>query len=318
MPRAVVTGGAGFLGSHLCEALLARDIEVLCLDNFLTGTPANVAHLLEHPGFRLVRADVTDYVHVPERADHVLHFASPASPIDYAELPIHTMKVGSIGTLHSLGLAKEKGARFLLASTSETFGDPLVHPQPESYWGNVNPVGPRGVYDEAKRFAEAMVSAYRRTHGVDTAIVRIFNTYGPRMRPRDGRAIPTFIRQALLGEPLTVAGDGSQTRSVCYVSDLVEGLLRLLLSGEPGPMNIGNPQEIPVLQLAERIRDLTGSTSEITFVPRPEDDPTVRQPDISLARRALGWEPRVGLDDGLQRTVDWFRTHAELEASVLR
>jgi dTDP-glucose 4,6-dehydratase len=312
MTRAVVTGGAGFLGSHLCEALLDRDIEVLCLDNFLTGTPANVAHLMEHPGFRLVRADVTDYVHVAGPVDHVLHFASPASPIDYAELPIHTLKVGSIGTLHSLGLAKEKNARFLLASTSETYGDPLVHPQPESYWGNVNPVGPRGVYDEAKRFAEAMVSAYRRTHGVDTAIVRIFNTYGPRMRPRDGRAIPTFIRQALLGEPLTVAGDGSQTRSVCYVDDLVEGLLRLLLSGEPGPMNIGNPQEIPVLQLAERIRDLTGSRSEITFVPRPEDDPTVRQPDISLARRVLRWEPAVSLDDGLRRTIEWFGTHAEI------
>jgi dTDP-glucose 4,6-dehydratase len=312
MTRAVVTGGAGFLGSHLCEALLDRDIEVLCLDNFLTGTPANVAHLMEHPGFRLVRADVTDYVHVAGPVDHVLHFASPASPIDYAELPIHTLKVGSIGTLHSLGLAKEKNARFLLASTSETYGDPLVHPQPETYWGNVNPVGPRGVYDEAKRFAEAMVSAYRRTHGVDTAIVRIFNTYGPRMRPRDGRAIPTFIRQALLGEPLTVAGDGSQTRSVCYVDDLVEGLLRLLLSGEPGPMNIGNPQEIPVLQLAERIRDLTGSPSEITFVPRPEDDPTVRQPDISLARRVLRWEPAVSLDDGLRRTIEWFRTHAEI------
>jgi dTDP-glucose 4,6-dehydratase len=312
MTRAVVTGGAGFLGSHLCEALLDRDVEVLCLDNFLTGTPANVAHLMEHPGFRLVRADVTDYVHVAGPVDHVLHFASPASPIDYAELPIHTLKVGSIGTLHSLGLAKEKNARFLLASTSETYGDPLVHPQPESYWGNVNPVGPRGVYDEAKRFAEAMVSAYRRTHGVDTAIVRIFNTYGPRMRPRDGRAIPTFIRQALLGEPITVAGDGSQTRSVCYVDDLVEGLLRLLLSGEPGPMNIGNPQEIPVLQLAERIRDLTGSRSEITFVPRPEDDPTVRQPDISLARRVLRWEPAVRLDDGLRRTIEWFRTHAEI------
>jgi dTDP-glucose 4,6-dehydratase len=312
VPRAVVTGGAGFLGSHLCEALLERDIEVLCLDNFLTGTPANVAHLLEHPGFRLVRADVTDYVHVAQRVDHVLHFASPASPVDYAELPIQTLKVGSIGTLHSLGLAKEKGARYLLASTSETYGDPLVHPQPETYWGNVNPVGPRGVYDEAKRFAEAMVTAYRRTHGVDTAIVRIFNTYGPRMRPRDGRAIPTFIRQALLGEPLTVAGDGSQTRSVCYVDDLVEGLLRLLLTDETGPMNIGNPEEVPVLELAERVLALTGSRSPITFVPRPVDDPTVRQPDISLARRALGWEPQVDLDDGLQRTIDWFRRQVDL------
>jgi dTDP-glucose 4,6-dehydratase len=312
MSRAVVTGGAGFLGSHLCEALLDREIEVLCLDNFLTGTPANVAHLLERPGFRLVRADVTDYVHVAPSVDYVLHFASPASPIDYAELPIHTMKVGSIGTLHTLGLAKEKGARYLIASTSETYGDPLVHPQPETYWGNVNPVGPRGVYDEAKRFAEALTSAYRRTHGVDTAIVRIFNTYGPRMRPRDGRAIPTFIRQALAGEPLTVAGDGSQTRSVCYVSDLVEGLLGFLLSSETGPMNIGNPHEIPVIDIARRIKELTGSNSPIEFIPRPEDDPTVRQPDISLARRALGWEPQVPLDDGLKRTIDWFSQHPDM------
>jgi dTDP-glucose 4,6-dehydratase len=312
MVRAVVTGGAGFLGSHLCEALLDRDVEVLCLDNFLTGTPENVAHLLEHPGFRLVRTDVTDYVHVPQPVDHVLHFASPASPVDYAELPIHTLKVGSIGTLHALGLAKEKGARFLLASTSECYGDPLVHPQPEDYWSNVNPVGPRGVYDEAKRFAEALTSAYRRTHGVDTAIVRIFNTYGPRMRPRNGRAIPTFIRQALAGEPWTVAGDGSQTRSVCYVSDLVDGLLRLLLSSAPGPMNIGNPHEVPVLHLAERIRELTGSRSPIVFVPRPEDDPKVRQPDITLARSVLGWAPEVALDEGLERTIAWFREHPEL------
>jgi dTDP-glucose 4,6-dehydratase len=312
MTRAVVTGGAGFLGSHLCEALLDRDVEVLCLDNFLTGAPDNVQHLLERPGFRLVRADVTDYIHVPQAVDYVLHFASPASPIDYAELPIHTMKVGSIGTLHSLGLAKEKGARYLLASTSETYGDPMVHPQPESYWGNVNPVGPRGVYDEAKRFAEALVSAYRRTHGVNTAIVRIFNTYGPRMRPRDGRAIPTFIRQALAGEPLTVAGDGSQTRSVCYVNDLVEGLLRFLLSSEPGPMNIGNPHEISVLDLARRIVELTGSSSEIELIPRPEDDPTVRQPDIALARRALGWEPQIPLDEGLKRTIDWFAEHPDI------
>ena len=312
--RAVVTGGAGFLGSHLCETLLATNYEVLCLDNFVTGVPANVAHLMEDPNFRLVRADVTDYVHVGDHVDAVLHFASPASPIDYLELPIHTLKVGSIGTLHALGLAREKSARFLLASTSETYGDPLVHPQAESYWGNVNPVGPRGVYDEAKRFAEALTMAYRRTHGVDTAIVRIFNTYGPRMRPRDGRAIPTFIRQALRDEPITVAGDGSQTRSVCYVTDLVTGILRLLHSTEAGPVNIGNPTELTVLQLAETVRDIVGSSSPITFVPRPVDDPSVRQPDISLARSTLGWQPDVSLDEGLKHTVAWFREHPEVLA----
>ncbi len=312
MPRAVVTGGAGFLGSHLCEALLERDIEVLCLDNFLTGTPVNVAHLMEHPGFRLVRADVTDSVRVAQRVDHVLHFASPASPIDYLELPIETLKVGSLGTLHALGLAKEKGARFLLASTSETYGDPQVHPQPETYWGHVNPVGPRGVYDEAKRFAEALTMAYRRTHGVDTAIVRIFNTHGPRMRPNDGRAIPAFTSQALTGRPITVAGDGSQTRSIIYVDDLVEGVVRLLRSDLPGPVNIGNPHEASVLRIAETVKRLTGSDSEIVFVPRPVDDPSIRQPDISLARRELGWEPTVGFTEGLRRTVEWFRAHPGL------
>jgi dTDP-glucose 4,6-dehydratase len=312
--RAVVTGGAGFLGSHLCGTLLATNYEVLCLDNFVTGVPANVAHLMENPNFRLVRADVTDYVHVGDPVDAVLHFASPASPIDYLELPIHTLKVGSIGTLHALGLAREKGARFLLASTSETYGDPLVHPQSESYWGNVNPVGPRGVYDEAKRFAEALTMAYRRTHAVDTAIVRIFNTYGPRMRPRDGRAIPTFIRQALREEPITVAGDGSQTRSVCYVTDLVTGILRLLHSEHPGPVNIGNPAELTVLRLAEIVRDVVGSSSPITFVPRPVDDPSVRQPDIALARSVLGWEPEVSLEEGLKHTVAWFREHPEVLA----
>ncbi len=312
MTRTVITGGAGFLGSHLCERLLAEGHEVVALDNFLTGTPRNVEHLLEHDRFRLVKADVTEYVHVTGPVDQVLHFASPASPIDYLELPIETMKVGSTGTLHTLGLAKEKGARFLLASTSETYGDPQVHPQPETYWGHVNPVGPRGVYDEAKRYAEALTMAYRRTHAVDTAIVRIFNTFGERMRPNDGRAIPTFIRQALRGEPVTVAGDGSQTRSVCYVDDLVDGLLRLLRSDLPGPVNLGNPHELSMLALAEQIVALTDSTSEITFIPRPTDDPTVRQPDITLARTELGWEPKVSIEQGLRRTIAWFRGHPEM------
>jgi dTDP-glucose 4,6-dehydratase len=312
MTRVVVTGGAGFLGSHLCQRLLGEGHEVVALDNFLTGRPANVEHLLEHDGFQLIKADITHYVHVPGPVDQILHFASPASPIDYLQLPIETLKVGSIGTLHTLGLAKEKGARFLLASTSETYGDPQVHPQPETYWGHVNPVGPRGVYDEAKRYAEALTMAYRRTHAVDTAILRIFNTYGERMRPRDGRAIPTFIRQALRGEPITVAGDGSQTRSVCYVDDLVEGILRLLRSDLPGPVNIGNPHELTMLELAERIRELAKSDSQIVFIERPEDDPTVRQPDITLARTALGWEPRVPLDEGLARTIEWFRGHPDI------
>jgi dTDP-glucose 4,6-dehydratase len=307
--RAVVTGGSGFLGSHLCERLLADGYEVVCVDNFCTGTPANVGHLMEHPGFRLVRMDVTDYIHVVGRVDLVLHFASPASPIDYLQLPIETLKVGSIGTLHAVGLAKDKSARFVLASTSETYGDPKVHPQPESYWGHVNPVGPRGVYDEAKRFGEALTMAYRRTAGVDTGIVRIFNTFGPRMRPFDGRAIPTFIRQALAGEPLTVAGDGSQTRSVCYVDDLVEGIVRFAATDHGGPVNIGNPHEISVLALAELIRDLCGSGSRIEFVDRPQDDPSVRQPDITLARDLLGWEPKIEMTDGLRRTIEWFAVH---------
>jgi dTDP-glucose 4,6-dehydratase len=310
-PRAVVTGGAGFLGSHLCERLLEEDYEVVALDDFCTGTPDNVAHLSQLGPFRLLRCDVTDYVHVPGDVDVVLHFASPASPIDYLQLPIATLKVGSMGTLHALGLAREKGARILLASTSEVYGDPQVHPQPEDYWGHVNPVGPRGVYDEAKRFGEALVMAYRKSHGVDTSIVRIFNTFGPRMRPNDGRAIPTFIRQALDREPITVAGDGSQTRSVCYVDDLVDGIIRLLHSGHPGPMNIGNPHEMSVRALAELIRDLTGTTSRIVTIPRPEDDPKVRQPDISLARRELGWEPRVPIEDGLKRTITWFESRRE-------
>ncbi|MGH4009833.1 MAG: UDP-glucuronic acid decarboxylase family protein [Pseudonocardiaceae bacterium] len=305
--RAVVTGGAGFLGSHLCERLLVEGYSVLCLDDLSTGSPANVAHLSEVGPFRLIRADVTDFVHVVGDVDAVLHFASPASPIDYLRMPIETLKVGSVGTLHTLGLAREKKARYLLASTSEAYGDPQVHPQPESYWGHVNPVGPRGVYDEAKRFAEAMTMAYRRAQGVDTAIVRIFNTHGPRMRPDDGRAVPTFIRQALAGEPLTVAGDGSQTRSIQYVDDLVDGCLRLLRSTLAGPVNIGNPYEVSINELAALIRDLVGSSSAVCYVPRPEDDPTVRQPDITLARRSLGWEPTVDLADGLRRTITWFR-----------
>jgi len=305
--RVVVTGGAGFLGSHLCEQLLADGCDVVAIDNFLTGSPGNVEPLLADERFRLIRADITDYLHVPGPVDQILHFASPASPTDYLKLPIETLKVGSIGTLHALGLAKEKGARFLLASTSETYGDPQVHPQPETYWGHVNPVGPRGVYDEAKRYAEALTMAYRRAHGVDTVILRIFNTYGERMRPNDGRAIPTFIRQALAGEPLTVAGDGAQTRSVCHVDDLVTGILKLLRSELVGPLNIGNPFELTVLALAQRIIALAGSASEIRFIPRPEDDPSVRQPDITLARIELGWEPQVSLDDGLSRTIDWFR-----------
>lgn len=305
--RAVVTGGAGFLGSHLCTELLARGWEVVCLDNFLTGSPANVAHLLGEERFQLVRCDVTDFIHVPGDVDLVLHFASPASPVDYLQLPIHTLKVGSIGTGHALGLAKEKGARFLIASTSEVYGDPQEHPQREDYWGHVNPIGPRGVYDEAKRYAEALTTAYRSTHGVDTAIVRIFNTYGPRMRPHDGRAIPTFIRQALAGEPITVAGDGSQTRSVCYVDDLVRGILALAYSGEPGPVNIGNPSERTVLEIAQDVVAATGSRSAIRFVERPVDDPTVRRPDTTRARELLGWEPLVEWQEGLSRTVAWFR-----------
>ena len=310
--RAVITGGAGFLGSHLCERFLDEGYEVLCLDNFVTGAPTNVEHLLGRDGFRLIRADVTDFVHVVGPVDIVLHFASPASPIDYLQLPIETLKVGSIGTMHTLGLAKEKHARYILASTSESYGDPQVHPQPESYWGHVNPVGPRGVYDEAKRFGEAMTMAYRRYHDVNTGIVRIFNTHGAFMRPKDGRAVPTFIRQALKGEPITVAGDGTQTRSIQYVDDLVEGVWRFAHTEHAGPMNIGNPYEVSMLELAEVVKKLTGSGSEITFIERPEDDPTVRQPDISLAREVLGWEPKVPLEDGLEHTIEWFRRHPEL------
>jgi dTDP-glucose 4,6-dehydratase len=305
--RALVTGGAGFLGSHLCERLLAAGHEVIAVDNFLTGNPHNIAHLAGEARFRFMKQDVTEFLSVDGQLDAVLHFASPASPIDYLELPIQTLKVGSLGTHKTLGLAKEKQATFLLASTSEVYGDPLVHPQPETYWGNVNPIGPRGVYDEAKRFAEAMTMAYHRAHGVDTRIVRIFNTFGERMRPRDGRVVPALIGQALAGEPMTVFGDGSQTRSFCYVSDLIEGIYALLLSKETDPVNIGNPAELSVLEFARVIQRLTKTSSEIVFAPLPEDDPKVRQPDITRARTKLGWEPKVGLEEGLIRTIRYFR-----------
>jgi dTDP-glucose 4,6-dehydratase len=305
--RALVTGGAGFLGSHLCDRLLAAGYGVVAMDNLLTGSTDNIAHLAGHPSFRFVFHDVTDYVFLDGPLDAVLHFASPASPRDYHEMPIQTLKVGSLGTHKALGLAKAKGARFLLASTSEVYGDPLVHPQPESYWGNVNPVGPRGVYDEAKRFAEAMTMAYHRFHGVDTKIVRIFNTFGPRMRLQDGRAIPNFLLQALKGQALTVYGDGSQTRSFCYVDDLVEGIVRLLDSDLHEPVNLGNPEEWTVLKMAEAIRDLIGSSVSIVHEPLPVDDPKVRQPDISTAREKLGWNPSTSIERGLERTLEDFR-----------
>ena len=304
--RTLVTGGAGFIGSHLCEFLLAQGGEVVCMDNLLTGSVENIAHLTD-PRFTFVKHDVTNYIYVAGPLDYVLHFASPASPVDYAQLPIQTLKVGALGTHKALGLAKEKRAKFLLASTSEVYGDPLVHPQREEYWGNVNPVGPRGVYDEAKRFAEAMTMAYHRFHGLDTRIARIFNSYGPRMRIRDGRAIPTLVTQALRGERLTVHGDGSQTRSFCYISDLVDGIWRLMQAPVSEPVNLGNPKEMTVLELAEKIVALAGSRSTVTFTALPVDDPKVRQPDVTRARTLLGWEPRVGLDEGLARTLDWFR-----------
>src|SRR5213593_3620922 len=306
MPRALVTGAAGFIGSHLSEYLLDRGFYVVGMDNLLTGDLANIAHLSGRD-FVFVKHDVTSYINLDGPLDWIFHFASPASPIDYLRVPIQTLKVGSLGTHNGLGLAKAKKARFLLASTSEVYGDPLVHPQREDYWGNVNPVGPRGVYDEAKRFAEALVMAYHRVHGLETRIVRIFNTHGPRMRLNDGRVVPNFIAQALRGEPMTVYGDGSQTRSFCFVSDLVEGIVRLLRSDHSEPVNCGNPMEVSILQFAEKIRALTGSRSEIVFRPLPEDDPRVRQPDITKARALLGWEPRVPLEDGLRRTIDFFR-----------
>src|SRR6059036_1752692 len=305
--RVLVTGGAGFLGSHLCDALLALGHHVVCIDNFITGRPENVSHLMGQERFMFVKYNVCDFLHVDGPLDAVLHFASPASPQDYLELPIQTLKVGALGTHNALGLAKAKDARFLLASTSDVYGDPHVHPQREDYWGNVDPVGPRGVYDEAKRFAEAITMAYHRTHGVDTRIARIFNCFGPRMRGDDGRAIPAFISQALASRPLTVFGDGSQTRSFQYIADLIDGLWRLMRASVNDPVNLGNPQEMTLLDLAERILRLTGTTSEIVFRPLPTDDPKVRQPDIGRARALLGWEPRVEVDEGLRLTIDWFR-----------
>jgi len=305
--RAVITGGAGFLGSHLCEYMLGKNWEVLCIDNLCTGSEANIAHLQSNAKFAFEPKDVSQHIDVSGPVDAVLHFASPASPPDYLKLAIQTLKVGSLGTHNALGLAKAKGAKFLMASTSECYGDPDVSPQPETYWGHVNPIGPRSVYDEAKRFSEAMTMAYHRYHGVETRIVRIFNTYGPRMRLNDGRALPNFLYQALVGEPITVYGDGKQTRSFCYVSDLIEGIYRLLESNEHEPVNIGNPNEITILEFAERVRKLVGATAPIVFHPLPQDDPKQRCPDISKARRMLHWEPKVNLADGLQRTYDYFR-----------
>ena len=305
--RILVTGGAGFLGSHLCDRLLAEGHDVIAMDNLITGSTDNIAHLSDNRRFRFIHHDVTNYIYLKGPLDAILHFASPASPIDYLELPIQTLKVGSLGTHNALGLALAKEARLLLASTSEVYGDPMVHPQQETYWGNVNPIGPRGVYDEAKRFAEAMTMAYHRSHGVDTRIVRIFNTYGPRMRLRDGRVVPNFVGQALRSEPLTVYGEGKQTRSFCYVSDLVDGIYRLLMSNENEPVNIGNPAELTIHDFAQVINELTGNPAGIRFEPLPVDDPKQRQPDITKARTILGWEPKVDLRTGMTQTVEWFR-----------
>lgn len=306
-PRTLVTGGAGFLGSHLCDRLLREGHEVICADNLLTGDVDNIAHLMGNEGFRFIKQDVTEYLYVEGPLDFILHFASPASPVDYLRFPIQTLKVGSLGTHKALGLAKAKGARLLLASTSEVYGDPQIHPQPETYWGHVNPVGPRGVYDEAKRFAEAMTMAYQRYHGVQTRIARIFNTYGPRMRPNDGRVVSNFLIQALQGQPLTVYGDGRQTRSFCFVSDLVEGLYRLLQSSEVDPVNLGNPTERTIRDLVAAVEAILGRSLQVTYNPLPVDDPRVRQPDISRARACLGWEPKVDLDAGLRETIAHFR-----------
>jgi dTDP-glucose 4,6-dehydratase len=314
--RAVITGGAGFLGSHLCDYLIEHGWDVLSIDNLVTGSEGNAAHLVKHPRFRTMRHDVSNYIDVPGPVDYVLHFASPASPVDYLKLPIQTLKVGALGTHNSLGLALAKKAKYFLASTSECYGDPQISPQPESYWGHVNPIGPRGVYDEAKRYAEAMAMAYHRFHGVDTHIVRIFNTYGPRMRLNDGRALPNFVYQALRGQPITVYGDGKQTRSFCYVSDLIEGIYRLMNSDEHEPVNIGNPQEITILEFAERVRSLMGSDVPIIFKPLPQDDPKQRCPDISKAKRLLGWEPKVNLNAGLKLTLDFFRQQVAAEPAA--
>ncbi|MFP5500937.1 MAG: UDP-glucuronic acid decarboxylase family protein [Candidatus Sericytochromatia bacterium] len=305
--RIMITGGAGFIGSHLSERLIAEGHEVVVYDNLITGSTDNIAHLMDHPNFTFICHNVTQYIEVPGEIDQIYHFASPASPVDYAELPIQTLKVGAHGTHNALGVAKAKGARLLLASTSEVYGDPLVHPQPETYWGNVNPIGPRSCYDEAKRFAEAITMAYHQHHGVETRIVRIFNTYGPRMRLNDGRAIPNFLTQALKGEPITVYGDGSQTRSFCFVDDLVEGIIRLMNSDVDTPVNVGNPTELTLLEMAERIKAMTGSSSEIVHMPLPQDDPKIRRPDITKAQTHLDWNPVVSLEAGLARTVDYFR-----------
>jgi dTDP-glucose 4,6-dehydratase len=311
MARYLITGGAGFIGSHICETFLKQGQEVICMDNYSTGAQDNISSFASNPRFTFADHNVSRYIEIQEPLDYVLHFASPASPIDYLELPIPTLKVGSLGTHNALGLAKAKNAAFLLASTSEVYGDPLVRPQSEEYWGNVNPIGPRGVYDEAKRFAEAMTMAYHRYHGLNTRIVRIFNTYGPRMRLRDGRVVPNFIMQALKGEPLTVYGQGEQTRSFQYVDDLVAGIQRLLESEEHLPVNIGNPHEMTVLQFAKKVLELTGSKSSIVYKPLPQDDPQVRQPDISKAKKILGWEPKVGLEEGLAKTIEYFRQRLE-------
>jgi dTDP-glucose 4,6-dehydratase len=306
MPRTLITGGAGFLGSHLCEYFLNKGHEVICMDNLITGSVDNISNI-KNEKFQFVKHNVSEFIDLEGKLDYIMHFASPASPIDYLELPIQTLKVGALGTHNALGLAKSKKATLLLASTSEVYGDPLIHPQPEEYWGNVNPIGPRGVYDEAKRFAEAITMAYHRTHGINTKIVRIFNTYGPRMRVNDGRAIPNFLKQALTGKDLTVYGDGSQTRSFCFVSDLIEGLYRLLMSEQNYPVNIGNPNEMTVKEMADKILQATNSKSKIIQVPLPEDDPKIRQPDITRAKKYLNWEPVVSLDEGLQSTLEYFK-----------